>query len=558
MAEIIKSKTLGEYFASFPLGTSNQAVGTDLTAVAGLLNEETLEAVVDASISANVTGQYVGDLNYTPSLPLAAPVTLGKIFERFVMPEWFGPLSSDGETDDHATLAKAVATGKDLYLGYRTYASDAPLELFNVGQQLYGQGGIVNDNKGSRILFTNPSGRGIHVGARSTGIRRLRVDSSTTRKAAANNDAFSIFIGSDIVSAGDYPFYSRIELDGVYITDGPSDGLHVVGQTEFGSFKNVTVADCLRHGFVHDGGTISGRINKVAPAFEVNYERCRAFECGGNAAVMRSESAFSVTGLTLDHFEALGCGWDLSKRLSEYQVLLTGAQIRVIQPDIEDQQFANAISDRGRIKVARAMPSSGIQGSGQGHTYEYPYFSSLVQSMNMLTLDGLEITSPRIFAGAYTPLQSPAIAVANNVANFTYKGKNGTTGATQVLRSQSDNADIFLENKHYRGLTTSVADWEIVTQTPPTVVIASGVANVTSSKVLLAGEGAAADTLSTFRLASGVNGYVGLECTIMYAGQDISITAGATIAIIGGGALSLTAANPIIRAIYNGSVWQMR
>lgn len=504
--------------------------------------------------------QYLEGGTYKPSLAGSADMPITVLLEQWVQPEWFGA-KGDGVTDDGAAIAAAIATGRDVFFGRKVYLCGRAISLSVTGQRLMGVGGIVNPDRGSEIRFSHTAGSAVRLRSRSTGLSRIHIGATTGRMNSGAADGYGVLIGWDDVPRANYPFFSRMYMDDVFITNQPSHGYMAIGTLEYSTIGNVTVADCLGHGFVHDGGTIAGFTNLQEPGFWMDYINCRAIECAGNAFIIRSEPGLASTGITLRRPEALGCCWDPAKRISEWQMVLTGVDFDVISPDVEDQQYANTVTgSTGIPRLASATPHRGIAPSGTAHRYFMPYFSSLVQSMEGTgTVSGLEIFMPRIFAGTYGVNQNPAIAVSPAATGVFIKAQTSqTTGAAPLVVNQSVGAQITIDGIEYRGLNTTLADWRIVTVSPPTATIAGGNVSITSNKVLLAGEGGVADSLTTIRIGVGVNGYVGLDTVLMYAGQDITFLETVNIGIIGGGPLVLSATYPIVRAVYDGAKWWLK
>jgi hypothetical protein len=108
-----------------------------------------------------------------------------------------------------------------------------------------------------------------------------------------------------------------------------------------------------------------------------------------------------------------------------------------------------------------------------------------------------------------------AVINAQSNLNFRFRGvKALNTGCGNMCANLSRDADIWKDDKHYKGTLVSTSDWEIDGR-GESVTIASGTATVTAEKVNIAGEGAAADTLTTLKYATAINGYDGFKLTLV-------------------------------------------
>lgn len=421
----------------------------------------------------------------------------------------------DGTTDDTAAIQSAInavesASTGIVYLPAGNYKTTAELVIDTAGTMLKGDGGHIEQTK---ITATHTTGAVIRIKHRSCGIESMTIDSDSTRYAATVTDGHGIHY--------EYPdeagqSMSRGRFYDLNILRQPLDGIHVAGGFELGHIELVTVADGKRHGFVLDDGTRSARTNKDLAPFVFTLKDCRAFECGGNALLIGDASdTLSPQNAVLINFEALGCCWSSSARESLFQVESYGNGIYSINSDIEDQQYDHTTTTTtGETRTGNATPAKGMKFNGARNTILQPYFSSLLSSIEC-AVDDLIIEQPRIFAGDYGVDQTDAIIISassDNVRIFASTAQ--ATGATNLIKNQSVGAFILLDGKKYRGVGASAFDFEI-DSSGVTRTVASGTLDVKEDFVFIEGEGDTTDSVTTLRLASGVNGYSGLKVTIV-------------------------------------------
>jgi hypothetical protein len=283
----------------------------------------------------------------------------------------------------------------------------------------------------------------------------------------------------------------------------------------------------------------------------------RAFETGGNALLIGAAGETSnVIGVYLKHFEALGCAWDSGVREYVEQIAIQAQQWTADHFDIEDQQYANSTtSSTGMARTALANPSKGLRILSDGCVVNQPYFSSLVQSIEIgANVDDVQIFNPRIFDGAYATPQADAIVAPASVTALFFKGRT-QAGATNLIKSQSSNGEIWIDGVRYiptTGSTFNVKAPEIAEE----FTIASGTLTAACNNIVVRGEGNLADELAGFRYVVGVNGFTGHQITLLYGGETITIKNGTSNIITSTGAdLSLSATYPVRRLTYDGTNW---
>jgi len=392
-----------------------------------------------------------------------------------------------------------------VYFPAGNYEINAGLVISDIGVILRGDGG---NSSTTKITATHTTGPVIRIKQRSCGVEGIAIDSDAARYAATVADGHGIYYEQD-----DNPgqSMSRGRFYDVNILRQPLDGLHIAGGFEFGVVELVTVADCKRHGFVLDDGTRSGRTNKDLAPFQFSLINSRAIECGGNGLLLgASGETLTTQNGYFNNFEALGCCWSSSTRESLFQIDSRCNGQVFINSDVEDQQYANTTTaTTGSTRTANATPAKGFQLSGSRTTMIGPYFSSLLSSVES-GADDITIEHPRIFAGTYAVNQANAFIFTSLVQGVYFKAStNQTTGVTNLIQNQSNNADIFIDGKQYKGNTYSLGDFEVHSDGVERTVV-SGSLDISEDFVFVKGEGNTTDSVTTLRLASGINGFNGL------------------------------------------------
>ena len=391
-----------------------------------------------------------------------------------------------------------------VYFPAGNYEINAGLVISDIGVILRGDGG---NSSITKITATHTTGPVIRIKQRSCGVEGIAIDSDAARYAASVADGHGIYYEQD-----DNPgqSMSRGRFYDVNILRQPLDGLHIAGGFEFGVVELVTVADCKRHGFVLDDGTRSGRTNKDLAPFQFSLINSRAIECGGNGLLLgASGETLTTQNGYLNNFEALGCCWSSSTRESLFQIDSRCNGQVFINSDIEDQQYENTTTaTTGSARTANTTPAKGFQLSGSRTTMIGPYFSSLLSSVES-GADDITIEHPRIFAGTYPVNQANAFIFSASVQGVYFKAStNQTTGVTNLIQNQSNNADIFIDGKQYKGNTYSLGDFEVHSDGVERTIVSS-ILDISEDFVFIKGE-TAPDSVGLLRLASGINGFNGL------------------------------------------------
>ncbi len=438
-----------------------------------------------------------------------------RLYTGAISVRWFGA-RLDGSTDDYAAIQAAInfrTSGGDVDLGDGNSLTSAELVIDVEGVRLVGAGGKTGV---STLTGSHTSGAVVRVKKRSCTVSGVKLTANSTRLAAVTTTGHGLHIEADDVPSANS--MSRTVVEDVFITKQPTDGFHQAGGFELSEVERVTVADCMRHGFVLGDGTIAGRTNKELAPFVFKFDQCRALECGGNALIAGGPSDTLATQMPeMFQFEALGCGWNRSALVFDtYQIYSGANQAQYTNLDAEDQQYANTTTaTEGISRTANATPSKGIVGARNGLIIENGYFSSLIQSVLVGGGTSLKLDGMRVFAGTYGVNQARAIEVPSTASSVDISVISSQMGgATQLVRNQTVGARIRIDNKEYRGINLTTGDYE-VNSAGETIAIVSGTLTSTADLVYITGEGDIADSLSTVRLAAALTGSDGLTMRIV-------------------------------------------
>jgi len=443
--------------------------------------------------------------NATTGNPEAVSATTGT---QVVSVTDFGAVG-DGVTDDAAAIQAAIDSVElnntgIVYFPAGNYKINAGLVISDIGVILRGDGG---NSSITKITATHTNGPVIRIKQRSCGVEGIAIDSDATRYAATVADGHGIhYEYTDVAGQS----MSRGRFYDVNILRQPLDGIHIAGGFEFGVVDLVTVADCKRHGFVLDDGTRSSRTNRDLAPFQFSFVNSRAIECGGNGLLLgASGEALTTQNGYFNNFEALGCCWSGSRE-SLFQVDSRCNGQVFINSDIEDQQFAQtATATTGSTRTSNGTPAKGFQLSGSRTTMIGPYFSSLLSSVES-GADDITIEHPRIFRGTYPADQTNAFIFSASVQGVYLKAStNQTTGATRIILNQSNNADIFIDGKQYKGNTMTAGDFEVHSDGVERTVSSHNL-DISEDFVFIKGQGDTTDYVDLLRLALGINGFNGL------------------------------------------------
>jgi hypothetical protein len=406
---------------------------------------------------------------------------------------WFGAVG-DGVTDSTAAIQAAINASRMVYIPAGTYVTSAPLISTFPNQNILGSGGQTITSSGTHssvctIMATHTSGPVLQFKRQAPRVEGICIDATPTRRAAGNPlttggilDGHGILFGGDDNAVDAAVIVSRQRLRDVSVINQPTDGIHSRYGCEMSVYDQVSVSDCVRHGYVWDDGTTSGATHLGYQPFHWGVLNTRAIECGGNAFLIGS---LGQTSSPIDFYsynlEALGCAYDSNKRVSDYLVVCRCQGCIFDMPDFEDQQFANATTGLGNLRTARATPTLGVHVNSSRYEFRNPYFSSLLQSIEFAGgTNDHTVRNPRIFAGTYGIAQAFAFFIPVNTSGFVGKASTATAaGATLIFKNQSLNADIRLNGLVNLGTALTASD-----------VIVAGVDDVANVVAITAGTAA--------------------------------------------------------------------
>jgi hypothetical protein len=423
---------------------------------AGVYQYAILDSDMVADLSASTGAALVGFRQ--SGTGATARTAQDKLRERVSVKD-FGAVG-DGTTDDTAAIQAALTAAANVYFPAGTYLTSSTLVVNTGSQTLTGDGGHATK---SVIKGGHTSGPILQVKQRSPTITGLAFTSTSSRYAAATATGHGILMGGD--DAVSPAIITRQWLNDVYIFQQPTDGLHSRYGCELSEYHEVTVQDCKRHGYVFDDGTTGGMTNKGTAPFHWTLFNCRALECGGNALVAGNPGQTnSPIDLYALNFEALGCAWDATARLVDYNIYIIVNGARFVLLDCEDQQYASSTTAGGSPRTARATPTQGVFCAGNRYTFDFPYFSSLVTSVTFSgNTAAHRVNNPRIFAGTYAVNQSISFTIPSTTVDFQgYFSSVACTGSTKLVQCQSLTSRYFIDGVQYLGTTLTATDFKIV------------------------------------------------------------------------------------------------
>jgi hypothetical protein len=394
---------------------------------------------------------------YTPAGTGATTRTVQAKLRESVSVLDFGAVG-DGTTDDTVAIQAAIDASRVVHFPPGTYLVTSTLVVSNGNQSLLGAGGNV---RRSEIISSATSGPVVQVTARSPRIEGLSINATSARRSAVTTTGHGILMGGDDTVGGAAVIISRQWLQDVYVLNQPTDGIHSRFGCEMSAYHQVSVQDCIRHGYVFDDGTTSGCTNKGIQPFHWSVFNCRAFECGGNGWMIGAPGQTNTpTDFYAYNLQALGCAYDSTKRVVDYLAAFYCNGLIVDSGDFEDQQYAEATTSGGSARTARATPTKGVFLSANRTEFRSPYFSSLISSIDYPASTWQHnITQPKVFSGTYGVNQAVAFTVPSTVVDFSGAAHTSEcAGATRIFQNQSTTAQFKIDGEPYRGTATSTFD----------------------------------------------------------------------------------------------------
>jgi len=453
---------------------------------------------------------------------------------------------ADGTTDVSKNFIDAIkrasdAGGGDVIVPPGDYFLNAGLVIDADGVRIIGAGGHTGQ---TTLTFGHTTGdvACIRIKKRSCGAGHMRITSDATRFAATVNDGHGIWVEHDDVAQGhaDASSLSRNWFEDLDIRMQPEDGFNNTGGAEMIHFDRISATDCDRHGIVFDRGDVTGRTNKDLQAFQSLLINARAIECGGNGIYL----GINTANITMINPEALGCCWNSGTRASLYAMETACRALRLIQPDIEDQQYAATTSGLGNTRTGNATPSEGIiVRTNQAYIYQ-THASSLLSSIELVGgVDNVHIDGIFVALGAYSTKQTAAVTIANGNANCSFRcdSTQTTAGADSPLLNQDPTTEITIDGQRYRGTALSTMDYEIESEGVERT-IASGTLTIGEDVVWIKGESDTTDSVTVIRIdAGGTKGYNGMTLRLINrSAYTITLVHGSGIELRAGANLGLT------------------
>jgi hypothetical protein len=353
-----------------------------------------------------------------------------------------------------------------------TTGTDNSAAIAREQTRIFGVGGAT---RRSSIIVGATSGTALIIQARSCEMRGWHLGSANARYAAGNptttggvTDGHGFLIGGNGID-----FLSRSICEDFFVEGHPTDGIIVASSIEMSGWENVTVIDCLRHGYaIGDGQVVAGFASSTRGSFHCEAHNIRAFECGGHALYMPFSGDVPVH-VRFNNFQALGCLWKVEHDQSGSlrQIFAGGQGIIFDRVDIEDQQYANSTTASGRDRVALANPSRGMQIGSRGYLLN-PYLSSLRAGI-FAAVPGVTVIEPRSFQGTYATDMAELIEFTSASSGCVARVTSSLNAATQLVKNQSLTSDITIDGVKYFPTSLSTGDIAI-TRTPVDAQIVGG------------------------------------------------------------------------------------
>lgn len=166
---------------------------------------------------------------------------------------------------------------------------------------------------------------------------------------------------------------------------------------------------------------------------------------------------------------------------------------------------------------------SGVVGMTElnGNAYEIANVNTgantfeLVDPYSTVDVDGSAFTA-YTSGGTATIVMANLFETAQSNDKISFRGQTDlNSGCGNMFHNLSRDAVIQKDNKHYRGTLVSTSDWEISSQ-GQSATVDGGTLTITADKILITGEGDAADAISLVRYAAGpIYGYNGFRALLV-------------------------------------------
>lgn len=420
--------------------------------------------------------------------------------------------------------------GKKILLPTGTYPMDGTFEPS--GENSFeGAGGSLGQTV---IELQATDAPGWWIKERSCQIKGIQFTNSTARTAKAVTDVLVNDLHIGDVDGGATTI-SRVELEDIYFTNSAYSSLMITSSWEMGYLNNISGADGMGFGVIIDDGTRLGYTNKALAAFETRSSRIRMIEYALKGAILGHASQTN-RGLhnILEIFECLGCCWDratlTSLGMTTHQMDIYMGNTRLIQPDFEDQQYDQTVtSSTGMTRTANATPAKGIQCLSTGGHIEGGHFSSLEECASIVAPGWNVVGNPAVFAGDYGVAMTHGFQFSAAATKFHAEGIS-QSGTTKLFDCRNEYGTVFYDGYEYIPTSSSVLGPGIrINHSPLDATISGGVLTTTNKHITVRGEGAASDSVSTFRRAAGLNGVSGDEVILYPGAETITLVDGSVI-----------------------------
>jgi hypothetical protein len=290
--------------------------------------------------------------------------------------DW-NPATQTG-TDDSAAFAAAMAAASagGATPGMRVYVPPGNYRLTSTW--VVSQTGItVEGEYSSNLYIDHLNGPGVHITVGYTSLRKLRVQCSDARKAAAF-DATNIGVLVESADTTPLVYCSKTEIEDVEASDHPSHGFVIVGYQVHAVYQRLSSLRNKGHGVVIDGGEITNRVNVSDPGI-CTVKHGWAFNNGGHGLLVGNPNGQTTPfRVLIDNFEATNNSLNSAVRFTPDEAWVFGENCEIRQsafgPSTMDAtRYGVRVAGRGwfvrnirSVNLGRAVTLSGdtIDGTG--------------------------------------------------------------------------------------------------------------------------------------------------------------------------------------------------